>query len=159
MGQRGGRQVNGAGRVRRRIAGEHGFTLIELLVVIIIIGLLAAIALPAFLGQEAKAADAGAKELAHTAQVAAEAYATDHDGSWTGLDVAALAAIEGTIPTAPAGGAYLSSVTNADASGYTLTVSDARSNETFSISHRNGSVTRTCSPTTGVAGGCVSGSW
>ena len=62
--------------------GERGFTLIELLVVILIIGILAAIAIPSFLNQKSKASDAAAKELAHTAQVAMETLATDNNGSY-----------------------------------------------------------------------------
>src|SRR5216684_238964 len=67
-------------RLRQRSKDEGGFTLIELLVVILIIGILAAIAIPSFLNQKTKATDASAKELARTAQTAAETYATDHHG-------------------------------------------------------------------------------
>ena len=78
---------------------ERGFTLIELLVVVMIIGLLAAIAIPAFLNQKGKAVDAGAKELAHVAQVAAEDYATDNGGSYANLTPAVLSQYEPTIQT------------------------------------------------------------
>ncbi len=60
----------------KRAASDDGFTLIELLVVILIIGVLASIAIPSFLNQKGKANDAGAKEVARTAQTAEEAAYT-----------------------------------------------------------------------------------
>ena len=69
-------------KLRRRAEEEQGFTLIELLVVILIIGILAAIAIPAFLNQRAKAYDAAAKSQVRTAQTAMETYATDNNGAY-----------------------------------------------------------------------------
>src|SRR5271167_3843174 len=69
-------------RLSQHLHDDGGFTLIELLVVILIIGILAAIAIPSFLNQKSKADDASAKELARTAQVAIETLATDNNGSY-----------------------------------------------------------------------------
>src|SRR3954447_10066685 len=79
-------------RLGARLNGdsEAGFTLIELLVVMLILGILAAIALPAFFNQKDKAGDSKAKETAHSAQVAIETYATEHNGSYEGATVEAL---------------------------------------------------------------------
>src|SRR6185312_5770049 len=88
-------------RIGARLSGdsEAGFTLIELLVVMLILGILAAIALPAFFNQKDKAGDSKAKENAHTAQVAVETYATENSGSYTGVDLTKLHKIEPTIST------------------------------------------------------------
>ncbi len=89
-------------KVGARLSGdrEAGFTLIELLVVMLILGILAAIALPAFFNQKEKAGDAKAKEYAHTTQVAMETYSTDNNGSYVGATVAELEKIEPTISSA-----------------------------------------------------------
>ncbi len=59
-----------------------GFTLVELLVVVVIIGILAAIALPNFIGAQKKAKAAAVKGNMRTIQIASESYATDSGGSY-----------------------------------------------------------------------------
>jgi type IV pilus assembly protein PilA len=100
--------------MRKRAAGEAGFTLVELLVVMLILGILAAIAIPSFFNQTQKANDASAKSAAKTAQTAMETYRTDNSGSYVGATTALLRNIE---PTLPAGGAGNPVLTVTDTGG------------------------------------------
>ena len=85
-------------RLGARMRGEEsGFTLVELLVVMLILGLLAAIAIPAFFNQRDKARDADAKSAVRTAQTAIETYATDNNGSYENASDSALQTIEPTL--------------------------------------------------------------
>jgi type IV pilus assembly protein PilA len=140
-------------KLRERMGREEGFTLIELLVVMLILGLLAAIAIPTFLNQREKAQDSDAKALARAAQTAMETYATDNGGDYTGADGDALHAIEETVPNTigiagPAGGP---APTDA---GYTVTA-ESETGHTFSV-ERNGSAFSF--PCTG-EGGCSGDTW
>src|SRR5215204_1589442 len=91
------RSSNMLRKLRERTQDERGFTLIELLVVILIIGILAAIAIPSFLNQRSKGNDAEAKSTAVTAAEAMETCATDNNGSYASCTEASLTAIEPTL--------------------------------------------------------------
>ena len=146
-------------KLRRRAEDEKGFTLIELLVVILIIGILAAIAIPAFLNQRGKAYDAAAKSQVKTAQTAQETYATDHNGTYTS-NLSDLTAIEPTLGDTGAS-ASLTTVTGNGTTGYTLVSTSAATGDAFTLTDASGSVSRTCSSGTGAEspGGCVGASW
>jgi type IV pilus assembly protein PilA len=145
--------------LRERAQAEQGFTLIELLVVILIIGILAAIAIPSFLNQKSKGNDAEAKSTVVTAAEAMETCSTDNNGDYTNCDKSAAVSIEPTLADA---GTRLTVTPNGTA-GYTVAVSSTRSTSVvFTLTKTNGVTQRTCATGTQDRGGCSaqsSGTW
>lgn len=141
-------------KLRQRSANEEGFTLVELLVVMLILGILAAIAIPSFFNQRDKATDAEAKAAVRTAQTALETYATDNGGSYAdaAVDGAELKVIETTL-------ADKTILVASDEDEYTVTVSSDIAGQTFEIGRTStGATTFDC--TVRSTGGCPSdGQW
>jgi type IV pilus assembly protein PilA len=142
-------------KVGARLNGdsESGFTLIELLVVMLILGILAAIALPAFFNQKEKAGDAKAKEYAHSGQVAMETYFTDN-GTYEGSDEAGvLVGIEPTLSSAELTVTDTGGAGEPDNNSYRLTSTSTTERE-FWIDNNAGTMTYECAPE---GGGCPNG--
>jgi type IV pilus assembly protein PilA len=137
--------------LRQRTGDEGGFTLIELLVVILIIGILAAIAIPAFLSQKSKAYDSSAKTMAQTAQTAMETFATENGGLYTGGTKAKLKEIEpslnvGTNAKEPA---LLETTVSSAGTEYTVTAEAQNTKDKYSVTRKpEGTVEHTCTSTT-----------
>lgn len=143
------------GRRTRVLREQDGFTLIELLTVVLIIGILAAIAIPAFIGQTSRADDSAAKTQIGTLVTTMKTFAIQNDGSYEGATLAKLEAIEPTLQDETT--AIAQEVANATSTGFEVESEAVGSKDVYKLTDVDGSITRSCTPVS--AGGCTNGSW
>ncbi len=139
--------------------GQHGFTLVEVLVVILVVGLLAAIALPTFVGQRDKAEDASAKSDARNLVTIIQACFTAPE-SYGGCSNSTLetGGIRLAAPDGSEPGAGEASVIFSSQSAYEIHAL-SRSGVMYRIAGGVGlAIDRTCAPA-GTGGCAVGGSW
>jgi len=135
---------------------DDGMTLVELLVVILIVGVLAAIAIPSFLDQQGKGFDTTAKESARAASLAAETYATEHGGSYTGISPEGVRQYDHSLQIAEGNNnAWVKTAEGAESGqGYVVTAVAPTSKDTFTVTRSaGGEIKRTCTRSAG-SGGC-----
>jgi type IV pilus assembly protein PilA len=136
-----GKMKNAPRHRLRSLGSQDGFTLVELLVVIVIVGILAAVALPQFLNQRTKGQDAEAKVYLVAAQKALEAWHVDH-GTYAGAGVPDLTRIEVSLARAN----NLTVSGTADTFDLTIdSVSGSNGGGEFSLSRQaGGRIVRSC---------------